>query len=99
MQAAKNFKTSTKILIHLITTGQSSTVNKNEIMSFNVSDFPPATSNEDGALSKTNKAALIHNILSTIEHITSLDNIPGKKVIIDRMAFLQQLLENLLYIL
>lgn len=61
-------------------------------MSFNLSDFPPAISNEDGTLSKTNKAALIHNILSSIEHVTSLDGISGKRVlIIDGMAFLQQL--------
>ena len=61
-----------------------------EIMSFNLSDLPPAISNEDGTLAKTNKAALIHNILSTIEHVTPLDGISDKKVLIDGMAFLQQ---------
>lgn len=86
------FKGTTNILARIISMGQTSTSELKNIMSYNLTPYPPSIANPDGSIVKTNKAALMHSLLKLINQHEISSAIPeNNALILDGMAILQQM--------
>lgn len=72
--------------------GQASSPDIKDIMSYNLIAYPPSIANPDGSIVKTNKAALMHSVLKSVDQYQIPSEIPeNNALILDGMGVLQQL--------
>ncbi len=61
-------------------------------MSYNLTAYPTSIANPDGSIVKTNKSALMHSVLKSVDQYQLPSEIPeNNALILDGMAVLQQM--------
>nr|KAG5688193.1 hypothetical protein BaRGS_027788 [Batillaria attramentaria] len=80
-----------KLLSRLLTISQREQVDLKDVVRYALAEIPPALGNGDGSMTKTNKSAMMHEIMKDAPQM-QVDHAPTPlAVVIDGMAFLRQL--------
>ena len=82
---------SNKLLSRLLTISQVENLDLRDIVSYALTDVPQAFGNLDGSMTKTNKAAMMHEIAKSVPNLNT-DSVPvPHAMIVDAGAILHQL--------